>query len=73
MDKGIGTKTDNGIKITRRDRVFRAWEDSMELVRNYEIWAKEIDDKAISGIFAKFAEDECIHAAKFLDLLHEME
>ncbi len=61
----------HAIKITTRDRILRAWENSMELVRDFEIYSKEIeDDNEASKIFAKFAEDECCHASKFRELLH---
>jgi len=62
----------HGIKITTRDRLLRAWENSMELVRDFESYSKEIeDDEKVAKIFAKYAEDEGIHASKFLEILHK--
>lgn len=60
------------IEITTRDRLLRAWENSMEMVRDYEAYSKEIeDDRQAAAVFAKFAEDEGLHAAKLKDMLHE--
>ena len=61
------------IRITPRDRVFQAWEDSMELVRNYESYAKEIREEPVSGMFRQFAEDEGQHASRLLETLHQYE
>lgn len=63
---------DNEIQITTRDRLLRAWENSMELVRDFETYSKEIkDDKKVATIFAEFAKDEGLHATKFRELLLE--
>ena len=51
----------------------RAWENSMELVRDYRFYAREIKNESLSGLFEEFAEDECRHAAKFNDILQKME
>lgn len=60
------------IEITTRDRLLRAWENSMALVREFEDCANEIeDDRQASAVFAEFAEDEGMHAARFKDMLHE--
>lgn len=58
------------VEITTHDRLLRAWENSMELVRDFENYSKEIkDNKQVSEIFAQFAVDEGLHAAKFRDVL----
>lgn len=60
------------IEITTRDRILRAWENSMELVRDFQNYSREIkDDKQVAKIFAEFAEDEGLHASKFREILHE--
>lgn len=61
------------VNITARDRVFQAWEASMELVRNYEAYAGEIQDSRVSEMFREFAEDEGVHASKLLEALHAYE
>jgi rubrerythrin len=60
-----------GVSITNRDRALRAWQNSTELVRDYQTYAQEIkDDQALSTLFAEYAEDEAIHAAELLKTLH---
>lgn len=62
------------ITITPRDRLLRAWENSMELVRDFECYSKEIKDSPkISETFAEFAKDEGFHAARLRELLLETE
>ena len=60
------------IHISARDRVVRAWQNSMELVRDYQLYAKEIEDQEISELFSRCAESECRHASAFHDILLEM-
>lgn len=60
------------IVITTRDKLMRSWENSKELVRDYQSYAHEIrDNHAIAELFASFAEDEALHAARLQELLHE--
>ncbi|MPM76881.1 hypothetical protein SDC9_123880 [bioreactor metagenome] len=60
------------IIITKRDRLLRAWENSMELVRDFQNYAQETqDDNNISKVFADYAKEEGTHASKFRELLHE--
>lgn len=62
------------ITITTRDRVLRAWENSMESVRDFECYSKEIEDNnQVAEIFAEFAKDEGFHAAKLREVLLQME
>ena len=62
----------NEVKITPRDRLLRAWENSMELVRDFETYSQEVkNNKELSKIFAEFAEEEGIHASKFREILCE--
>lgn len=62
---------DKKIVITTRDRVLRAWQNSTELVRDFESYAKESsDDGTAAELFQKFAVDEGLHAAELLKLLH---
>lgn len=65
---------DNDVKITDRDRIMRAWENSMELVRDFKAYSKAAEDNvALKNIFDEFAEDEGVHAAKFRELLIKTE
>ena len=62
------------VQITTRDKVMRAWENSMELTRDFELYSKQInDDDDIAKTFADFAEDECAHAARFREILHKIQ
>ena len=65
----------HGFTITNRDHVLRAWQNSTELVRDYQAYAQELvhDDKTLSGLFSQFAEEEAVHAAQLLDLLRGYE
>ena len=55
--------------------VLRAWQNSTELVRDYQAYAHELeeDNSALAKLFSEFAEDEAEHAAKLLDLLRRYE
>ena len=67
-------KQPKDITITPRDRLLRAWENSMELVRDFECYSKEIEgNPKLSKTFAEFAEDEGFHAARLRELLLEEE
>lgn len=65
----------NGFLITNRDHVLRAWQNSTELVSDYQGYAHEIgsDDENLSNLFAEYAEDEALHASKLLDILQSYE
>ncbi len=60
---------ENEIELTTYDRLLRAWENSMELVRDYEMYSKRIEDEKIKQVFKDFAEDEGMHASKLRDIL----
>lgn len=61
----------NEVEITTYDRVLRAWENSMELVRDYEMYSKRIEDEQVKSVFKEFAEDEGMHAAKLRQILSD--
>jgi rubrerythrin len=64
----------HGLKITTRDRVLRAWQNTTELVRDFETYSREIDDnEEVAAMFAAFAEDEGHHAARLIEVLRELE
>lgn len=60
------------IHISDRDRVLRAWQNTMELIRDYQLYAREIEDPALSELFSRLAESECRHGAQLHDVLKEM-
>ena len=57
----------NEVKITSYDRLMRAWENSMELTRDFEVYSKKVDDEELKDVFKKFAEEEGFHASKLRD------
>ena len=65
----------NGFTISNSDHVLRAWQNSTELVRDYQDYAHETEneDKKLSELFARFAEEEAVHAAKLLEWLQKHE
>ena len=69
IDKRIGSEDLPEIEYTAYDRLLRAWENSMELVRDFEMYSKRIEDDELSKVFKEFAEDEGKHASKFRELL----
>ena len=60
---------ENEIEITTYDRLLRAWENSMELVRDYEMYSKRIEDEKVKDVFKEFAEDEGMHASKLRNMI----
>lgn len=71
MDKRIGSKDLPEIEYTTYDRLLRAWENSMELVRDFEMSSKRVENEDVKQIFKRFAEEEGMHASKFRELLLE--
>lgn len=69
MDKRIGSSELPEIEYTTYDRLLRAWENSMELVRDFEMGSKRVEDEGIKQVFKKFAEEEGMHASKLRELL----
>lgn len=61
----------NEVEFTTYDRLLRAWENSMELVRDYEMYSKRIEDEKVKHIFKRYAEDEGMHATELRELLLE--
>jgi hypothetical protein len=60
------------IEITTRDRLLRAWQNSMELVRDFETYSKEINgDEKAAALFSDCAEGQCLQASRLLEMLHD--
>ena len=61
----------DGFVITSRDRILRAWQNSTELVRDYQQYSHEFEqkEKKLSHMFAEFAGNEAERAARLLVLL----
>ena len=61
----------NEVEITTYDRLLRAWENSMEMVRDFEMYSKRIEDNRLKNVFKRFAEEEGMHATELRELLLE--
>jgi len=59
----------NDINITAYDRLLRAWENSMEMIRDFESHSKQVEDEEVKKLFKEFAEDEGMHASKLRELI----
>ena len=61
----------DGFVITSRDRILRAWQNSTELVRDYQQYSHEFEQKEskLSAMFTEFAQNEAERAARLLVLL----
>ena len=58
-------------KMNTRDCLQRAWINSMELVRDFEMYSKRIDNKEVSGVFKKYAEEQGMQASNLRDLFNK--
>lgn len=62
--------TNTSVNITTRDKILRAWQQSTELTRDFEVYSREIkDNDSAAMMFSSFAEEEAKHAAKLLGML----
>lgn len=59
------------MEISEYDCIMRAWQNSQELVRDFEMYSKRIENEELKNIFKKFAEEEGVHATKFRELLND--
>ncbi len=64
---------DHELKITTRDRLLRAWQNSTELVRDYQNYSNEVEEADARKVFKKYAEDEAYHAAELRSMLMNYE
>lgn len=60
---------DKQVEPTTHDRLMRAWENSMELVRDFETYSKRIENEEVKALFKRFAEDEGKHASELRFML----
>ena len=67
--KRVEMNKDNEIRFTTHDRLMRAWENSMELTRDFETYSKEIDNNNIKKVFSDFAIEEGVHVSKLREIL----
>jgi hypothetical protein len=68
MDK---KSLDSNNMMNTRDCLQRAWNNTMEMVRDFEMYSKSIDDSKVSGTFKKLAEEQGIMAHNLRELFNE--
>jgi hypothetical protein len=61
----------NEVEFTTYDRLLIAWENSMEMVRDFEMYSKRIEDEPVKEVFKQFAQEEGMHASKLREMLLE--
>jgi rubrerythrin len=66
---GFNSENKNEVEMTTYDRLLRAWENSKEMVRDFEMYSKRIEDEEIKEVFKQFAEDEGMHATKLREII----
>lgn len=57
--------------MNTRDCLQRAWNNTMELVRDFEMYSKNIDDGKVSQTFKKMAEDQGMMAHNLRELFNQ--
>lgn len=68
MDKEI---LDSNNVMSTRDCLQRAWNNTMELVRDFEMYSKSIDDGKVSTTFKKMAEEQGMMAHNLRELFNQ--
>ena len=68
MDKN--SNEDNNLMNTR-DCLQRAWNNTMELVRDFEMYSKRIDDGEVATTFKKLAEEQGMMAYDLKELYNQ--
>lgn len=59
------------MEMSDYDCLIRAWHNSQELVRDFEMYSKRVRNEELKSIFKKFAEEEGFHATKFRELINK--
>ena len=58
------------LEMSEYDCLMRAWQNSQELVRDFEMYSKKIQDDSLKSVFKKFAEEEGHHATIFREFIN---
>ncbi len=61
------------MEMSEHDCLMRAWQNSQELVRDFEMYSKRLENPELKSVFKKFAEEEGHHADKFRELINRYE
>lgn len=61
------------VKMNSKDCLQRAWINTMELVRDFEMYSKEIKDEEVSQLFKQYAEEQGVQASNLRKLYNKFE
>lgn len=59
------------VELTRNEIIKKMVLDSQEMVRDYEVYSKKIDDMEVADLFKTFAEECGYQAAELLKKLND--
>jgi len=59
--------------MNARDCLQRAWVNSMEMVRDFEMYSKRLENKDVAQVFKKFAEEQGKQAHELRELFNEFD
>ncbi len=59
----------NAIELSTYERLLIIWENSKELVRDYEMHSKRVDEPEVSNLLKELAENEGHNASKLHDMV----
>jgi rubrerythrin len=62
---------DQNFTMNSRDCLQRAWINSMEMVRDFEMFSKKLEDENVAGVFKKFAEEQGKQAHELRELYNK--
>ncbi|MCQ1529778.1 rubrerythrin [Lutispora saccharofermentans] len=60
-------------KMNTRDCLQRAWMNTMEQVRDFEMYSKRIEDEKVADVFKKFAEEQGMQASSLKEMYNKYE
>lgn len=64
-------KSDDNNIMNTVDCLQRAWVNTMELVRDFEMYSKKIDDERVSSFFKEIAEKQGFQAHELRELYNQ--
>ena len=59
------------MELTTKEVIKKMVLDSQEMVRDYEVYSKKIDDMEVADVFKKFAEECGYQAAELQKILND--
>lgn len=60
-------------KMNSRDCLQRAWMNTMELVRDFEMYSKRINDEEVAKLFKQYAQEQGIQASNLREMYNRYE